>query len=94
MKTPPSSPAVPIEPAAPTIPPPSRVTAQVTPGWDRVRVVDATTGETIAHVIEADVDAGTVTRRTIVDGHLVRDRDDYATVKEGRAIRIEWIDAA
>lgn len=86
-----------IDPAPPAItvaPPPAQTTAHVTPGWDRIRVVDAATGEVISHVVAADADAGTLTVFKVQDGAFVRDGDDFALESQARAIRLEWIDAA
>lgn len=57
-----------------------------------VRVVDAGSGETIARVIEANADAGTVRRFAVEDGNLVRKDDEIVVIEEERAIRIEWIE--
>jgi len=56
-----------------------------------IRIVDAGTGETIPGVLEADVEAGKVTRYDVEGGNLVREGDAFKTVEEKRAIRIEWI---
>lgn len=58
----------------------------------RLRVVDAATGETIAGVIEADAEAGTVRRFEVEGGNIVRKGDSFAVVDEQRDIRIEWIE--
>ena len=81
-----SNPAV---PAAPTV-----ITVAALPAEtaSNLRVVDAATGDTIARVIEADAEKGTVRRFEVEDGNLVRDGDSFKIVEEERKIRIEWID--
>lgn len=58
-----------------------------------LRVVDAATGETIERVLDADADAGKVSRYAVEDGNLIREGDSFKIVDEDRAIRIEWIDS-
>lgn len=57
----------------------------------RLRVVDATTGDLIVKVIEADADAGRIVRYAVEDGALVRENDRFAIIEEDRAIRLEWL---
>ncbi|MBA4756291.1 MAG: hypothetical protein H2050_15805 [Sphingobium sp.] len=72
--------------------PPSYAKIGVTPMaiCDRLRIIDAETGDLIEKVIEADADKGLVVRYLVEDGTLVRDDNRFKTVEEARAIRIEW----
>lgn len=72
--------------------PPSYAKIGVTPMaiCDRLRIIDAETGDLIEKVIEADADKGLVVRYLVEDGALVRDDNRFKTVEEVRAIRIEW----
>lgn len=56
-----------------------------------IRVIDAATGEPIARVIEADAQAGTLSRYALKDGNLVREGDRFLVLAEEREIRFEWI---
>jgi hypothetical protein len=58
----------------------------------RVRVIDASTGEPIERVIEADSEAGTVKRFAVENGNLVREDDHFKVIEEQRPIRIEIAD--
>ncbi|SEM62848.1 hypothetical protein SAMN05192583_0889 [Sphingomonas gellani] len=81
--------------AAPALPaPPSYVISGGLPDdiARNIRVVDASTGETIPQVIEADAGAGTVRRYDVQDGNLVREKDAFKIVEEERKIRMEWIE--
>ncbi|WP_088183580.1 hypothetical protein [Sphingobium sp. Z007] len=75
-------------------PPPAQVGQSITPveTLARIAVVDAETGDRIEKVIQADADAGKVTRFVVEDGALVRDGNRYRTIEEERKIRIEWTD--
>ncbi|CCW20163.1 hypothetical protein EBBID32_45340 [Sphingobium indicum BiD32] len=72
--------------------PPSYAKIGVTPMavCDRLRIIDAETGDLIEKVIEADADKGLVVRYLVEDGALVRDDNRFKTIEETRAIRIEW----
>ncbi len=75
--------------------PPLSVALNSTPRdvLERIRVVDAQTGERIDKVLAADAEAGTVTRYAIENGALVREGDRYKMIEESRDIRIEWLGA-
>jgi hypothetical protein len=83
-----------VEPGVEATPVPVSAQAGITPGWDRLRVVDAETGKTIRHVLEVDTEKGKLSRHEIHKGNLVRDGDSFKVVTEDRATRLEWIDAA
>lgn len=57
---------------------------------NRLRVIDAETGDMLSKVIEADADNGRVVRYVVEKGALVREGDRFKTVEEERPIRIEW----
>jgi hypothetical protein len=63
------------------------------PQVQRIRVLDAETGETIPCVLAVDTDRGTISRFETRDGNLVREDDRFRIVDEERAVRLEWIDA-
>lgn len=56
---------------------------------ERLLVTDAD-GAPIDHVLGYDQDAGTLTRRKVVDGNLVREGDRFAEITEDRAFTVAW----
>ncbi|MBJ7441516.1 MAG: hypothetical protein JHD35_21210 [Sphingopyxis sp.] len=80
--------AVPVEQETP----PTYAKIGVTPMavCERLRVVDAETGDLIAKVIEADAETGRVVRYAVEGGNLVREGDRMKVIEEERKIRIEW----
>lgn len=70
--------------------PPTYAKIGVTPMCERLRVIDAETGDLIAKVIEADAETGRVVRYAVEGGNLVREGDRMKVIEEERKIRIEW----
>lgn len=76
--------------------PPRRAVIGETPARvaNRLRVLDAATGEAVEKVIAYDMDAGTVTRYLVEGGNLVRKDNAFVTITEDRSIRVEWVEDA
>lgn len=72
--------------------PPCQARIGVTPPaiCERLRIVDAETGDQIEKVIEADAETGRVVRYAVEGGNLVREGDRMKVIEEERKIRIEW----
>lgn len=72
------------------------VKAGVTPGWSNARVVDATTGEEIRYVVDADDEAGWLLRYPVdAEGNPLLAPDRKSLVEErltGLNIRIEGME--
>ncbi len=77
--------------ASPVAAAPSRFVSGVTPGWDRLTVVDAATGVPLDHVVEVDAEKDLV-RRLEVDGDsLVVRNGNFVVIEEKRAVRLEYV---
>ncbi len=74
----------------PSGPAPASVVAGKTDDWHHLVVLDATTGEQIHGVREANAETGEIVRNELKDGNLVVEDNAIAFVTEQRAIRIEW----
>ncbi|MFV1919138.1 hypothetical protein VPH46_06865 [Sphingomonas sp. MJ1 (PH-R8)] len=81
-------------PAPAPKPVPTQAKVGVTPDFAKLRVVDADTGRAIAHVLEADVEKGTVRRYAVEHGNFVREGSDLKVIDEERKIRLEWVEGA
>ncbi|MCG7348924.1 hypothetical protein [Sphingomonas sp. ACRSK] len=81
-------------PAPAPKPVPTQAKVGVTPDFAKLRVVDADTGKTIAHVLEADTEKGFVRRYAVEGGNFVREGSDLKAIEEERKVRFEWIEAA
>ena len=69
---------------------PTYAKAGKTADADLLRIFDADTGREIKHVIEANTAEGWLVRFDVKAGSLVREGDDFKTVREELPIRFEW----